>query len=149
MARATDRRLTFAGVLLFSALALGSHAQAQASCAVTRADATVWSDLNVEGQVVYYGHVLMYTKDCGLSPADVEAVFTPVTGSPTTCDARGTRYIDEAVCTGGRGAASAGTPMVITASGKSAGTGGADLFRSSCTVVVPHRGRSSCPLPVE
>lgn len=126
----------------------GATGQQLGRCRITSVDTSVFSDRNLDGLVSYYGHVLMFTKGCGTSPAQVEGTFQPVAGAPTACDFRGTLHIDEAVCTGAIGAAAVGTPLTVSASGRTEGTGGAHNFRSSCTLIVPSTGRASCALPV-
>ena len=126
----------------------GATGQQVGRCRIVAVDTSVFSERNTDGIVAYYGHVLMYTKDCGLSPAQVEGTFRPLVGNPSACDFRGTIYIDEAVCTAAVGAAASGTPLTITASGRTEGTGGAASFSSSCSLIVPSTGRASCALPV-
>lgn len=147
------RRL-LAGLAALAALAWGAsfvpaaRAQQVGECRVISAHATVWSQINESGAVVYYGHALMDTEGCGTSPAEIKAAFRPVAGAPTTCDFRGTLWVDEAACTGGRGAAVSGSPMVISAEGHSEGTGGLARFQSSCSVVLAPLGRTSCAFPL-
>lgn len=127
----------------------GATGQQVGRCRIVAVDTSVFSERNTDGVVAYYGHVLMFTKDCGLSPAQVEGTFHPVVGTPTACDFRGTIYIDEAVCTAALGAAAVGTPLTISASGRTEGTGGAHNFKSSCSLIVPSTGRASCALPIK
>jgi hypothetical protein len=128
-----------------------------AACRITEADASVFADIDQTDVVTYYAQVIMSTRDCGLSPAEVQATFRPVAGSATTCNFQGSLQSDDAVCTEAHGIAASGTPLVIDAVGRTYGTGGADLFSSSCTLIVtpPSPGafagslsRASCPLPV-
>lgn len=153
------RRATVALVALVAGLLGGPAVQGQAPalCRITSADAFVYSDTPRGDVVSYYAHAIMYTEDCGTSPAEIQATFRPVSGSPTTCDFRGTLLSDYALCRGGIGVAAPGTQVVITATGRTYGTGGADLFASSCVVVVAplppgdlgtSAVRASCPLPL-
>ena len=145
------RRALLAAALLITIVVgapQGATGQQVGRCRIVAVDTSVFSDRNTDGIVAYYGHVLMFTKDCGLSPAQVEGTFRPAAGTPTACDFRGTIYIDEAVCTAGLGTAAVGTPLTISASGRTEGTGGAHNFRSSCSLIVPSTGRASCALPV-
>ncbi len=131
----------------------------QTACRITEANASVFADVDQGPVVSYYGQVIMSTKDCGLSPAEVQATFRPVAGTATTCDFRGSLQSDDAVCTQAFGVAATGTQIVVDAVGRTYGTGGAALFASSCTMVVtpPRPGgglggslsRASCPLPVQ
>jgi hypothetical protein len=136
----------------------GTHGQA--ACRITSADAMFFSD-TLRGDVqTYYAQVIMYTDSCGVSPAEIQATFRPVAGTPGTCDFRGTLLSDYAMCQGAQGVAPAGTPVVIDAVGRTYGTGGADLFTSSCTLVVTpipasegigegtSASRASCPFPL-
>lgn len=119
------------------------------TCRIDRAHARVWSQLNEGGQVLYYGHALMYTSGCReLSPGDIEVTFRPMSGSTASCDPRGTLYHDEAVCTTGIGAAVQGTQVLVTATGKTFGTGGAGAFVSACTLIVPAYDNASCGFPI-
>ena len=151
-----------AGVLVGAvALAPGDPAigqQQPVPCRIVEADASVFADVDRAGVVTYYGQVIMSTRECGLSPAEVQATFRPVAGTATTCDFRGSLQSDDAVCTQAHGVAASGTPLVIEAIGRTYGTGGVDVFASSCTLVVtpPYPGqflgslsRASCPLPLE
>lgn len=134
-------------------------ARGQAACRITSSDAFFYADTTRGDLVTYYAQVIMYTADCGLSPAEVQATFRPVSGSPSTCDFRGTLFSEYALCRGAQGAAAPGTPVVVEATGRTVGTTGADLFTSSCVLIasslVPVEGahssasRGSCPLPVE
>lgn len=154
------RWLAVFGVTAISTLVAGPGdvARSQVACRIDAADASVFADIDQAGIVSYYGQVIMSTRDCGLSPAEVQATFRPVAGTATTCDFRGSLQSDDAVCTQAHGLAGSGTPMVIEAIGRTYGTGGADLFTSSCTLVVtpPSPGvfggslsRASCPLPLD
>ena len=154
------RRACFAATtLVVAASFVPSAAESQALCRITSADAFVFSDTTRGDLVTYYAQAIMYTEHCGLSPAEVQATFRPVAGSPSTCDFRGTLLSDYALCRGAEGVAAAGTPVVVEAVGRTYGSGGADLFRSSCALVVmslPPSGdvgssaiRASCPLPVD
>ena len=133
--------------------ATGAHGQTGQPvllpCRITAANTAVWSHQNASGVVLYYGHVIMDTEGCGLSPAQVAATFRPMTGQPTTCDARGTLQNDSAVCTSAIGAAVPGTHIVVEASGNTEGEGGADAFASSCTIIIPHLSTISCRFPLE
>lgn len=141
--------VVIAVALLLSALTLPTRAQQPLSCKIDRAHARVWSRINEGGQVVYYGHAIMYTTGCqGHSPADVTVTFQPMTGAASSCDPRGTVENDDAVCTTGVGAAVQGTHILITATGKTYGTGGAGAFASSCTVILPAWDNASCSFPI-
>jgi hypothetical protein len=130
-------------------------------CRIIGADAFVYSDAPRADVISYYAQVIMYTEDCALSPAEIQATFRPVTGGISTCDFRGTLFSEYAMCQGARGIAAPGTQVVIDAVGRTYGSNGADLFASSCAVIVtslpPAEGlglstsgsRSSCPLPLE
>jgi hypothetical protein len=146
-------------VALVAGLAGGPavHGQAPALCRITSADAFVHSDTPRGDVVSYYAQAIMYTADCGVSPAEVQATFRPVSGTASTCDFRGTLLSDYALCRGAAGVAAPGTQVVIEAVGRTYGSGGADLFTSSCVVVVAplppgdlgtSAVRASCPLPV-
>ncbi|HUP85463.1 MAG TPA: hypothetical protein VM143_07330 [Acidimicrobiales bacterium] len=155
-----------AGVLAALAALLGTagipRADAQVTCRITSADAFFYAD-TLRGDVqTYYAQVIMYTDRCGISPAEIQATFRPVAGTPATCDFRGTLLSEYAMCQGAQGVAAAGTQVVIDAVGRTYGTAGADLFSSSCTLVVTplpagevgvgvgtSASRSSCPLPLE
>lgn len=154
------RRRAMVAVIALVAGVLGGPAvqgQAPALCRITSADAFVHSD-TPRGEVVsYYAQAIMYTEDCGTSPAEIQATFRPVSGTPSTCDFRGTLLSDYALCRGAAGIAAPGTQVVIEAIGRTYGTGGADLFSSSCVVVVAplppgdlgtSAVRASCPLPL-
>lgn len=144
--------------MVLAALLSPSGAGGQVACRIVEADASVFADIDQGGVVTYYGQIIMSTRDCGLSPAEVQGTFRPVAGTATTCDFRGSLQSDDAVCTQAHGLAASGTPMVIEAFGKTYGTGGAAVFMSSCTLIVtpPSPGafasslsRASCPLPLE
>jgi hypothetical protein len=155
------------GLLAALALVVGfssaPSADGQVACRITSADAFFFSDTPLPEGVSYYAQVIMYTDGCGVSPAEVQATFRPVTGTVSTCDFRGTLLSDYALCQGARGAVAPGTPVVIDAVGKTYGTGGADLFSSSCTLVAAplppavegqlpvgsSASRGSCPLPLQ
>ena len=134
------------------------EARGQVTCRITSADAFFYADTVRADVVGFYAHVLMYTEECGLSPAEVQATFRPVSGTPSTCNFKGTLQSEYALCQGAQGIAAPGTPVVVEALGRTYGTAGADLFSSSCTLVVPSLpagtagtsgSRSSCPLPLE
>lgn len=117
-------------------------------CKIDKAHARVWAQINQAGTVLYYGHALMDTSGCQeFSPGDITVTFRPVAGSTAACDPRGTFQRDDAVCTTGVGTAAVGTTMLITATGKSAGTGGAAAFASACALVVPAYDNVSCAFP--
>lgn len=155
--RATKRLVL--GVLLVAATLTWPHgARGQVACRIVEADASAFADIDQGGVVTYYGQIIMSTRDCGLSPAEVQGTFRPVAGTTTTCDFRGSLQSDDAVCTQAHGLAASGTPMVIEAIGRTFGSGGVDAFISSCTLIVtpPSPGafggslsRASCPLPLE
>lgn len=154
-----------AGLLVALALLLGviavPGAEGQVACSITSADAVVYSD-TLRGDVqTYYANVIMYTRRCGVSPAEIQATFRPVSGTPATCDFRGTLLSEYAMCQGAQGVAPAGTQVVVDAIGRTYGTEGADVFASSCTIVVTpipsndlglgvgtSASRASCPLPL-
>jgi hypothetical protein len=153
------RRALVAVIVLVAGLFGGPavHGQAPALCRITSADAFVYSDTPRGDVISYFAQAIMYTKDCGVSPAEVQATFRPVSGSPSTCDFRGTLLSDYALCRGAAGIAAPGTQVVIDAVGRTYGSGGADLFTSSCVVVVAplppgdvgtSAVRASCPLAV-
>lgn len=153
------RRGLVAAVALVAGMLGGPavHGQAPALCRITSADAFVYSDTPRGDVISYFAQAIMYTEDCGVSPAEVQATFRPVSGSPSTCDFRGTLLSDYALCRGAPGFAAPGTQVVIEAVGRTYGSGGADLFASSCVVVVAplppgdvgtSAVRASCPLPV-
>lgn len=129
------------------------------ACRITAADAFFYADTPRGDLVTYYANVMMYTDGCGVSPAEVQATFRPVAGLPSTCNFKGTLLSEYAMCQGAQGVAASGTPVVVEAIGRTYGSAGADLFSSSCTLVVtslpPGDGggtsgsRASCPLPVE
>ena len=124
------------------------------SCHITDARASVFTAFNEAGTVVYYGHALMSTEGCGHGPITIEATFQPMTGQPQSCTPASSVFIDEAACTYAYGTTIQGTHVVITGTGKAAGSevdgsGGADTFNSSCTLIVSTLGRSSCPFPLE
>ena len=147
------------GILLLAVTLTWPHgARGQVACRIVEADASAFADIDQGGVVTYYGQIIMSTRDCGLSPAEVQGTFRPVAGTATTCDFRGSLQSDDAVCTQAHGLAASGTPMVIEAIGRTFGTGGVDAFISSCTLIVtpPSPGafggslsRASCPLPLE
>ena len=88
-------------------------ADGQVACHITSADAFFYSDTpQVEG-VTYYATVIMYTDECGVSPAEVQATFRPVTGTPSTCDFRGTLLSEYALCQGARGLVAPGTSPAV------------------------------------
>jgi hypothetical protein len=158
------RRAALLGALAVALGVVGAPgAEGQTTCSITSADAFFYSDTPSGDALTYYATVIMYTDSCGVSPAEVQATFRPVAGSPSTCDFRGTLLSEYALCQGAQGVASLGTPVVIEAVGRTYGTAGADLFASSCTLVVtplpPPAGdgglpvgssasRASCPLPL-
>lgn len=148
-----------AAVVLLAAAGAPHVARGQALCHITSADAFFYADTTRGDLVTYYAQVIMYTADCGLSPAEVQATFRPVTGSPSPCDFRGTLFSEYALCRGAQGTAAPGTPVVVEATGRTYGSAGADVFASSCVLIasslVPVEGahssasRGSCPLPIE
>lgn len=159
--RGSHRRRAVLLALTAVGLAVGvvpTSANGQVACTITSADAFFYSDTPRADVVTYYGQVMMYTANCGLSPAEVQATFRPVAGTPSTCDFKGTLFSDYAMCRGAQGVASPGTQVVIEAVGRTYGSGGADLFTSSCVVIVTplpagdgigtSASRSSCPLPL-
>ena len=140
-----------AGALLVAAgggAPQGAAGQQVGTCRITAVDASVSTERNAEGVVVYFGNVFMETAGCGISPAQVEGTFTPVAGEASTCNFQGTLFSDDAVCTAAVAAAAIGTPMTIAATGRTGGQGGAQNFASSCVVIVPSLGRTSCALPI-
>lgn len=153
------RRGLVAAVALVAGLLGGPavHGQAPALCRITSADAFVHSDTPQGDVISYFAQAIMYTEDCGVSPAEIQAVFRPISGNASTCEFKGTLLSDYALCRGAVGIAAPGTQMVIEATGRTYGSGGADLFASSCVVVVAplpsgeigtSAVRASCPLPV-
>jgi hypothetical protein len=134
-------------------------AQGQVGCRISSADAFFYADTNRGDIVSYYANVMMYTDDCGVSPAEIQATFRPIApGVPSVCNFKGTLLSEYAMCQGAQGVAAPGTQVVVEAMGRTYGSAGADLFNSSCTLIVtslpPGEGgtsgsRSSCPLPVE
>ncbi len=124
-------------------------AQPVLECQIVSAHSAVWAQANAGGAVVYYGHAIMHTRDCGLSPAQIAATFTPMAGTSSTCDARGTLRNDDAVCTSAISGAVQGTHVVVVSSGNTEGEGGADAFSGSCTVVLTTRGPASCEFPAQ
>lgn len=154
------RRAALAAVVvLLGSTGAPQVAQGQALCHITSADAFFYADTTRGDVVTYYAQVIMYTADCGISPAEVQATFRPVIGSPSTCDFRGTLFSEYALCRGAQGTAAPGTPVVVAATGRTYGSTGADLFTSSCVLIasslLPVEGahssasRGSCPLPLE
>jgi len=124
------------------------------TCRITDARASVFTAFNEAGAVVYYGHALMSTEDCGHGPVTIEATFRPVTGQPQSCTPAPSAFIDEAACTYAYGTTIQGTHVLISGTGKASGgdvdgSGGADTFNSSCTLIVSTLGRSSCSFPLE
>ena len=152
MTRGRTRLAGTAALALLAALAFGpnsSTAQPVLRCEIVSAHAAIWAQANAGGAVLYYGHAIMHTKGCGISPAQIAATFTPMAGTASTCDARGTLRNDDAVCTSAISGAAQGTHIVVTASGNTEGEGGADAFSGSCTVVLPTRGPASCEFPAQ
>ena len=146
------RLLTAAATAALLAGFLGPNpigAQPVLRCEIVSAHAAVWAQANAGGNVVYYGHAIMHTRNCGISPAQIAATFTPMAGTASTCDARGTLRNDDAVCTSAISGAVQGTHVVTTASGNTEGEGGADAFSGTCTVILPTRGPASCEFPSE
>ena len=136
------RRVAFFAALTL-ALGLVGQAPTQAqipgpvmTCHITSATALVFADTPQGDAVTYYGHVIMYTRRCGVSPAEVQATFRPVAGTGSACDFKGTMLSEYALCQGARGVAAPGTQVVIDAVGKTYGNEGVDTFASSCTLVV-------------
>lgn len=159
----TARGAILAALAVVLGLSATPSAEGQVACRITSADALVFSDTPQGDAVTYYAQVIMYTDECGVSPAEVQATFRPVTGLTSTCDFRGTLLSDYALCQGGAGVAAPGTQVVVDAVGRTYGTGGADVFASSCTLIVaplppPTEGviplgssasRGTCPLPLQ
>ena len=152
------RRWLAVVALCAASLTGAPSAQSQAACRITSADAFLYSERVTGDVVTYYAQTIMYTEHCGLSPAEVQSTFTPVTGSASTCDFRGTLFSEYALCKGAAGFAAPGTPVVVDTVGRTYGSGGADLFASSCVLVVmpippsdlgSSAIRGSCPLPLE
>ena len=147
-----------AAVTLLASAGTPRVAEGQALCHITSADAFFYADTTRADVVTYFAQVIMYTSDCGVSPAEVQATFRPVAGTPSTCDFRGTLFSEYALCRGGQGVAGSGTPVVVDATGRTYGSNGADLFASSCVLIAsslpPVEGahssasRGSCPLPL-
>jgi hypothetical protein len=135
------RVAVFAALVLALGLAGQAPTQAQIpgpvmTCHISSASALVFADTPEGDAVTYYAHVIMYTRRCGLSPAEVQATFRPVAGSASTCDFKGTMMSEYALCQGARGVAAPGTQVVIDATGRTYGNEGVDTFASSCTVVL-------------
>lgn len=148
-----------AAVALLGSAGAPQVAQGQALCRITSSDAFFYADTTRGDLITYYAQVIMYTADCGISPAEVQATFRPVAGQLSTCDFRGTLLSEYALCRGAQGFAGPGTPVVVDAVGRTYGSNGADLFASSCTLIAsslpPVEGahssasRGSCQLPLE
>jgi hypothetical protein len=124
------------------------------TCRITDARASVFTAFNEAGAVVYYGHALMSTEDCGEGPVTIEATYEPSTGQPQSCSPISSVFIGEAACTYAYGTTIQGAHVLITGTGNATGagldgSGGSDSFNSSCTLVVSTLGRSSCPFPLE
>lgn len=162
--RGTRGRLAalVAAVALLASGGTPQVAQGQVLCRITSADAFFFADAPRGDIVSYYAHVIMYTEDCGLSPAEVQATFRTIApDGVSTCNFKGTLQSEYAMCQGAQGLAAPGSPVVIEAIGRTYGSNGADLFASSCVLVVtsvpPSDGlplgtsgsRASCPLPIE
>ena len=107
------------------------------TCHISSASALVFADTPEGDAVTYYAQVIMYTRRCGVSPAEVQATFRPIAGSASTCDFKGTMMSEYALCQGARGVAAPGTQVVIDAVGRTYGNEGVDTFASSCTVILP------------